>query len=298
MGALDEAAMLVARAEDPEQMREEVGRDPRHADRRSQRRGASIADLRGLGDLGRLERRLSQATPRDSFCAYIRTSASRRASEGSLASGGIAAAPQEAPTSTPGPFAVSAFAALLEAGLEAVLVAGEQHAELIAPDPVGGSVLADGLAQRVSEAGQQLVSRRMAEGVVVVLEAVEVEEEQRRGVLVARALAASPPGRPACARGCRGRSAGRCAPARAGFCSPCRSSPGGRSRRSSSMPRAGREAAGGAEVLHPEEPDHHPGEERRGRSISRRLSPRGGEVISAAAVGCQTLAPRQTAAIR
>jgi len=37
---------------------------------------------------------------------------------------------------------------------------------------------------------------------------------------------------------------------------------------------------------------------RAGTMISRRLSPLAGEVISAASVGCQTPAPRQTAAIR
>ena len=46
MGALDEAAMLVARAEDPERMRAEVGADARRPARRPQPRLALIAGSR------------------------------------------------------------------------------------------------------------------------------------------------------------------------------------------------------------------------------------------------------------
>ena len=80
MGALDEAAMLVARAEDPERC------GPRSAARstrcsRAQRR--SPGRLAALGDAGAAvdSSPSSWAARRDSFCAYMRTSASCIAAE-------------------------------------------------------------------------------------------------------------------------------------------------------------------------------------------------------------------------
>ena len=86
MGALDEAAMLVARAEDPEAARAEVGRTI------DTLLGALSADDRCPVTLARrsgcVERRLGQRLDlsrearRDSFCAYMRRSASCIASRG------------------------------------------------------------------------------------------------------------------------------------------------------------------------------------------------------------------------
>ena len=59
----------------------------------------------------------------------------------------------------------------------AVLVAGE-HAELVAAHPVRGATALHRAAERHSQAVQQRVAGRMAEGVVVLLEAVEVEEAE------------------------------------------------------------------------------------------------------------------------
>ena len=107
MGALDEAAMLVARAEDPEATRAEVG-----GTLDSLLAALSAGAPRDVGDADRGEVDSAAGTVRrDSFCAYIRTSASCSASDGSAASPGMTAAPQEAPTSTPLSLAVSAFAA-------------------------------------------------------------------------------------------------------------------------------------------------------------------------------------------
>ncbi len=54
----------------------------------------------------------------------------------------------------------------------------EQHAELVAAEAVGGAALGHDFGQPATEAGQQRVARGVAEGVVVALEAVEVEEGQ------------------------------------------------------------------------------------------------------------------------
>ena len=60
--------------------------------------------------------------------------------------------------------------------------AGEQHAELVAAHPVGRAGVADGVAQPRAEAAEQRVARRVAEGVVVALEAVQVEEAEQHGL--------------------------------------------------------------------------------------------------------------------
>ena len=57
---------------------------------------------------------------------------------------------------------------------------GEDRRELVTADARQDVVRAQGRAQRVTDAHDQLVARRMAEGVVDVLEAVEVEHHQRR----------------------------------------------------------------------------------------------------------------------
>ena len=68
--------------------------------------------------------------------------------------------------------------------VEAPEPAVEQQAELVAAEPVGGAAALDRAGQRAAEPREQRVARRMPERVVVGLEAVEVEEQQRAGVLV------------------------------------------------------------------------------------------------------------------
>ncbi len=85
MGALDEAAMLLARDERPAG-RAEVTAVLWRCSRAS--RSSSVS---------------GEASRRDSFCAYIRTSASCIASAGESASSGTEAIPQEALTSKPLP---------------------------------------------------------------------------------------------------------------------------------------------------------------------------------------------------
>jgi hypothetical protein len=98
------------------------------------------------------------AARRDSFCAYIRTSASCNAEEGSAASPGITAEPQEAPTSTP-VAGRQRFRGAAGCSVEAVLLAGQKQAELVAADPVGDTVFAGRLPQGASQSDQELVAR-------------------------------------------------------------------------------------------------------------------------------------------
>ena len=81
-------------------MRAEVGRTLDALLDGAQPRLALIA---GSEPVGRRHARpgAGWAARRDSFCAYMRTSASCSAAEGSPASAGIVAAPQDEPTSTP-----------------------------------------------------------------------------------------------------------------------------------------------------------------------------------------------------
>ena len=59
--------------------------------------------------------------------------------------------------------------------------AGDQDAELIAAHPVGRPWPLDGGHQRRRRAAQQHIAGAVAEGVVVALEAVEIEHHERRG---------------------------------------------------------------------------------------------------------------------
>ena len=59
---------------------------------------------------------------------------------------------------------------------------GGEHAELVAPETIGPPMGPDAALERLAQAREQRVAREVAEGVVVVLEAIEVEEEQHRRV--------------------------------------------------------------------------------------------------------------------
>ena len=90
MGALDEAAMLVARAEEPEAARAEVGRT---IDTLLAALGADWSGCRQRllgarrGSSGGTRGSVCRAARRDSFCAYMRTSASCIAAERSAGLG-------------------------------------------------------------------------------------------------------------------------------------------------------------------------------------------------------------------
>ena len=82
---------------------------------------------------------------------------------------------------------LEALAALVHRGddavhvvADAVRVEPEQGAELVAAEPVGGAAAGDGLVETPAEPHQQGVAGRVPEGVVVVLEAVEIEQDQHR----------------------------------------------------------------------------------------------------------------------
>ena len=64
------------------------------------------------------------------------------------------------------------------------------EAELVSPEPVDGPAVARDAGQLCAEPDEQRVAGRVPEGVVVVLEAVEVEEHEQR---LGRALAPEAP---------------------------------------------------------------------------------------------------------
>ena len=111
------------------------------------------------------------------FSAYMRRSAVRRASAGSQSGRSSTALPSAA-------LIVEAVAVLAEGRAarrrDLVVAAGGEHAELVAAHPVGAAVAVDGRGQRPAEAREQGVARGMAVGVVVGLEAVEVEEHEQQ----------------------------------------------------------------------------------------------------------------------
>ena len=95
MGALDEAAMLVARAEDPEAMQGRGLGHHRLAAGRARRRRLTTQVTRSPPRAGSMRgSKVSLARRRDSFCAYIRMSASRSAAEASAASPGPSRRPR------------------------------------------------------------------------------------------------------------------------------------------------------------------------------------------------------------
>ena len=108
--------------------------------------------------------------------AYMRASASRSASVASPASSGSTTRPCDAVTEKPSPCSLSAPTARATSGASSSQRAFDEQAELVAAEPVGAP--ADG-GQRGRQAAQQRVPGRVAERVVVVLEAVEVEEDER-----------------------------------------------------------------------------------------------------------------------
>ena len=149
MGALDEAAMLVARAEDPEQMRAEVGR-------------TLDSLLAGLSAVAEPERRacprfsgaaVTVGSSNSSWASAARLLLRVHAHVGELQGGrGVALlgrdlgrAPGGARPRTP-VRSRSAPGPRRGSRRRSGLGAGEQHAELVAADPVGGAVLADRVA--------------------------------------------------------------------------------------------------------------------------------------------------------
>ena len=59
---------------------------------------------------------------------------------------------------------------------------GGQHAELVAPEPGDGVLGAHGPPQRAGDVAQQVIAGGVAEAVVELLEAVEVEHHQSKGL--------------------------------------------------------------------------------------------------------------------
>ena len=92
-----------------------------------------------------------------------------------------------------------------ENGVDAVAAGRDQHAELVAAEPVGVADVADSLGQPRREPHQQAVAGGVAEGVVVLLEAVEVEQEQGARVARASPARAASRDRPSGCAGCGGR---------------------------------------------------------------------------------------------
>ena len=107
------------------------------------------------------------------------------------------------------PTSLSACAAPAMTSSRRSALDGQHGAELVAAQPVGLAVGRDRSGQLGSEAGEQGVAGGMAEGVVVALEAVEVEEHQQARSPLGRGREPCRPGRRPSCGGCPVRSAGR-----------------------------------------------------------------------------------------
>ena len=92
---------------------------------------------------------------------------------------GSTTVPQEASTAKPSPRSVSAARTSVAAPSAATV---EQRAELVAAHPVGPAVADDRRREPAAEAVQERVAGRVAEGVVVALEAVEVAQHEDVGL--------------------------------------------------------------------------------------------------------------------
>ena len=127
----------------------------------------------------------STGARRECFCAYIRWSAASSASADSAASRGSVTAPYEQPMWKPSPCSVNAAAAPRMIGSATWGPRAEEHAELVPAHAVRVAAAVDVPRQRAAQALEQGIAGRMPEAVVVVLEAVEVEEhqDQRVGVI-------------------------------------------------------------------------------------------------------------------
>ena len=93
--------------------------------------------------------------------------------------------PYEQPMANASPASDSAAAASATTVSARVRLDRGEHAELVAAHPVGVADPVDGVRQALAEAGQQRVARWMAERVVVLLEAVEIEEREHDAALAA-----------------------------------------------------------------------------------------------------------------
>ena len=120
--------------------------------------------------------RLAASGP--AFCSYMRWSARRSASAGEDASDGTSAMPWEQPMENASPVLGQCSCSERDNGFGAGRLDRGQDAELVTTHPIGGADSIDGGRQALTEPGKKGVARRMAERVVVLLEAVEVEERE------------------------------------------------------------------------------------------------------------------------
>ena len=128
----------------------------------------------------------SVSARREYFCAYSRASTRRNASLASVASSGSTIAPNESDLE----FLASLGQRAARAVDERLCVTNghvRDEAELVASETIRRTVLTGNRRELRTEAGEQRVSRRVAEAVVVALEAVQVEDHQEnwRGVILA-----------------------------------------------------------------------------------------------------------------
>ncbi len=115
---------------------------------------------------------------REYFCAYSRSSTRRNASLASVASSGSTIAPNELEISNPSPRSDKALHARSMSGSASPMRDVRDEAELVASETIRRTVLTGNRRELRTEAGEQRVSRRVAEAVVVALEAVQVEDHQ------------------------------------------------------------------------------------------------------------------------
>ena len=109
----------------------------------------------------------------------------RSASAGENASDGTSAMPCEQPIANASPASEQRGCGERDDGFGAGRLNRGQDAELVTAHPVGVADSVHGGRQALAEAGEKRVAGRMAERVVVLLEAVEVEEREHDAALAA-----------------------------------------------------------------------------------------------------------------
>ncbi len=119
------------------------------------------------------------------FCSYIRWSAMRSASAGENASDGTSAMPMRAADGERVAGVRQRGGGERDNGFGARRLDRGEDAELVSAHPVGVADPVHGGPQALAEAGEKRVARWMAERVVVLLEAVEVEEREHDAALAA-----------------------------------------------------------------------------------------------------------------
>ena len=138
----------------------------------------AMAEASNVPAASTFNKALARRAATSSLRRYSRWSANCMTEAGSLTSAGIWTTPWEAVIEKLGLCSHKAATRGVHKALVGLRRDIEQHAELVSTHAVGGSVWRDHVLQALAQAHQKSVARRVAEGVIEELEAVEVVQHQ------------------------------------------------------------------------------------------------------------------------